>query len=75
VSTRSVARLQADLDRWTAYVRPAVLATKSGVVGGVTISSGLNAATFDADVKSVRANIQTLHDRMAGILTGMPFRR
>jgi hypothetical protein len=71
----NVASMQADVDRWANYLRPAVMATKSGNLGGIQINCGLNAATVDADIKSVRANIQVLHDKAQGIVDGKPFRQ
>jgi hypothetical protein len=71
----NVASMQADVDRWAAYLRPAVMATRSVNVGGIQINSALNVATFDAGIKTVRGNIQILHDRVAGMIAGKPFRQ
>jgi hypothetical protein len=71
----NVPAMQADVDRWATYLRPAVMATRSGSLGGIQINCGLNAATWDADVKVVRGNIQVLHDKIAGVVAGKPFRQ
>jgi hypothetical protein len=71
----NVPALQADVDRWANYLRPAVMATRSGTIGGIQINCGLTAATVDANIKTVRANIQILHDKIAGVVDGKPFRQ
>ena len=71
----NVAKMQADVDRWIAYMRPAVMATKGGTQGGIRFDFALNAASWEASAKGVRANIQTLRDRIAGVVDGKPFRQ
>jgi spore coat protein H len=70
-----VAARQADVDRWAAYVRPGVMAARSGALGGITISGALSASTFDSEVTRLKTITKTLRDRIAGVVDGRPFRQ
>jgi hypothetical protein len=71
----NVAKMQADVDRWMTYLRPGIMATRNGAVGGITINGALNVSSVDAGANAVKANVRTLRDRIVGVIDGMPFRR
>jgi spore coat protein CotH len=74
----AAAKVEADLNRWVAYIKPALAATTMGVVGGITIRGNRDTAGFDAAVAQLKAGIQTLRQRatmVANSSTPMPFPR
>jgi spore coat protein CotH len=69
-----VRRVHADIDRWTAALRPAIMATRSATLGAVEVRSAINLAFWEAQVRTWKGNVQTLRDRIAGVIDGRPFR-
>src|SRR5204863_5674688 len=70
----NVPKIQADIDRWANYLRPAVMATTSASVGGIMINSAIPPAAWANEVAAVKNNVAVLRDRIAGVVDGKPFR-
>ena len=69
-----VAKVHADIDRWVAYLRPAIMATRSGMLGTTEVRPAINVTHWETQVRTFKSNVQVLRDRIAGVVDGKPFR-
>ena len=72
--TAMLRRMQADIDRWVSYYKPALMTTTNGVLGGITINGQIDPAKFDAGIAELKKAVEFLAGRIAGVPNGQPFR-
>jgi hypothetical protein len=70
----NVPAIHADIDRWAAYLRPAVAAGTMATIGGIQFNWTIDASQWERHVRTLKADVQTLRDMIAGVLDGKEFR-